>query len=139
MILTSWKEIASRLNCAVRTAQRWERNGLPVSRPIPGRRGHVTADAEMLESWLRDSVFWRRKDVVRLSEIQRSRILRAQAKHSRETLHETMASLTRQAELLRITANASVERLAKIGPGRTGINGKSRSNRSASQIHRPIC
>jgi len=120
MILTSWKEIASRLNCAVRTAQRWERNGLPVSRTIPGRRGYVTADAEMLESWLRDSVFWRRKDLVRLSEIQRCRILRAHAKHSRETLHEKMASLTRQAELLRITANTSVERLAKIGPGRTG-------------------
>jgi len=125
MILTSWKEIASRLNCAVRTAQRWERNGLPVSRPIPGRRGYVTADAEMLESWLRDSVFWRRKDFVRLSEIQRSRMLRAQAKHSREALHEKLASLMRQTELLRIAANKSVQRLAKIGPSRSG-NGDQR-------------
>jgi len=119
MILTSWKEIASRLKCAVRTAQRWERNGLPVNRPIPGRRGYVTADAEMLESWLRDSVFWRRRDFAGLSEIQRSRALRAQAKHSREALHQNMTSLTRQAELLRITANKSVQRLAKIGPPRS--------------------
>ena len=34
MILTSWKEIASHLNYAVRTAQRWEQHGLPVRRPI---------------------------------------------------------------------------------------------------------
>lgn len=101
MILTSWKEIASHLNCAVRTAQRWERNGLPVRRPIPGHRGYVNADDEMLDSWLRDSVFWRTKDFVRLGEIQRSRALRAEARRSREILRENMALLTRQAELLR--------------------------------------
>ena len=101
MILTSWKEIASRLNCAVRTAQRWERNGLPVSRPNPGRRGYVTADADMLDSWLRDSVFWRGNDLVRLREIQRSRALRAKVRYSREILRDNMASLRTQAELLR--------------------------------------
>jgi len=101
MILTSWKEIASRLNCAVRTAQRWERNGLPVNRPIPGRRGHVTANAEMLDSWLCDSVFWRSNDFACLREIQRSRALRSEVRHSRETLRENMASLRRQTALLR--------------------------------------
>jgi|SRR5215472_5216845 len=101
MILTSWKEIASRLNCAVRTAQRWERNGLPVSRPIPGRRGYVRADAELLDSWLRDGAFWRRNDFVRLGEIERSRALRAESRHSREILRANLASLRRKAELLR--------------------------------------
>ena len=101
MILTGWKEIASHLNCAVRTVQRWERNGLPVNRPIPGRRGHVTADAEMLDSWFRDTAFWRRNDFVRLDEIDRARALRAEARHSRETLRENMASLKKQTELLR--------------------------------------
>src|SRR5215469_8032724 len=101
MNLTSWKEIASRLNCAVRTAQRWERNGLPVSRPNPGRRGYVTADAEMLDSWLRDSAFWRRNDFARLREIQRSRALRAKVRYSREILRDNMASLRTKAELLR--------------------------------------
>lgn len=100
MILTSWKEIASHLNCAVRTAQRWEQHGLPVRRPIPGRRGYVTADAELLDSWLRDSAFWRLNDFVRLGEVQRSRALRAEAGHSRDLLRKNMASLRREAELL---------------------------------------
>jgi phage terminase Nu1 subunit (DNA packaging protein) len=101
MILTSWKEIASRLNCTVRTAQRWERHGLPVSRPVPGRRGHVTADPEMLESWLRGSAFWRRKDFAFLNEVQRARTLRADARLSRERLQTNMALLKRQANSMR--------------------------------------
>ena len=48
MMLTSWKEIASHLNCAVRTAQRWERHGLPVRRPIPGRWGMLPLIAKCL-------------------------------------------------------------------------------------------
>ena len=118
MILTSWKEIASHLKCAVRTAQRWERNGLPVNRPIPGRRGHVTADAETLASWFRDTAFWRRNAFVRLGEIDRARALRAEARHSRETLRENMASLKRQTELLRRRIAAKpAQRVNKIGSG----------------------
>jgi len=118
MILTSWKEIASRLKSAVRTAQRWEQNGLPVNRPIPGRRAHVNADAEMLDSWLRDSMFWRCNAFVRLGEIHRARALRAEARHSRETLRENMASLKRQTELLRRRIAAKpAQRVNKIGSG----------------------
>jgi hypothetical protein len=52
--LQSWKEIASELNCGVRTAQRWERTlGMPVRR-IGNGRGHVVAFNDELQRWLRD-------------------------------------------------------------------------------------
>lgn len=100
MILTSWKEIASRLHCAVRTAQRWERNGLPVNRPLPGRRSCVTADAESLDSWLRNDAFGHRDDLGRLGDILRSRQLRSQSKHARDLLRKNLALLRGQRELL---------------------------------------
>ena len=101
MILTSWKHIASHLHCAVRTAQRWERNGLPVNRPHPGRRSYVVANAELLDSWLSDTVFWNRNDLDRLAVIQRSRELRGEAKYARQVLRQNMALLRGQAECLR--------------------------------------
>jgi hypothetical protein len=49
--LTSWKEIASFLGIAVRTAQLWERErNLPVRR-LPGGRGRVLASAAELGRW----------------------------------------------------------------------------------------
>jgi len=101
MILMSWKQIACHLNCAVRTAQRWERDGLPVARPFPGRRSYVTADAEMLESWVRDGVFRQNQHFDRLKEVQRSRKLRAEARHSREILRKNMLLLSGRAAYLR--------------------------------------
>jgi hypothetical protein len=54
--LQTWKEIASELNCGVRTAQRWERTlGLPVRRLGKGPRSHVVAFKDELQRWLRDS------------------------------------------------------------------------------------
>jgi hypothetical protein len=54
--LQTWKEIASELNCGVRTAQRWERTlGLPVRRLGKGSRGRVVAFKDELQRWLRDS------------------------------------------------------------------------------------
>jgi hypothetical protein len=53
--LQTWKEIASELNCGVRTAQRWERTlGLPVRRLGKGSRGRVVAFKDELHRWLRD-------------------------------------------------------------------------------------
>lgn len=50
--LTSWKEIAERLQVTVRTAQEWEKNrGLPVRRP-PGGRGRVFMRVHEFEEWL---------------------------------------------------------------------------------------
>jgi len=54
--LQTWKEIASYLNCGVRTVQRWERTlGLPVRRLGKGPLGRVVAFKDDLERWLRDN------------------------------------------------------------------------------------
>jgi len=77
MLLTGWKEIAVQLRCGVRTVQRWEKLGLPVTR-AGGRtsgRGLVVADSERLESWVHSrSVRLMRSDVV--ANLERARSLR---------------------------------------------------------------
>jgi hypothetical protein len=50
--LNSWKEIAGYLGRTVRTVQRWERNGLPVRRPLPHRRSAVMAIPEEIDRWI---------------------------------------------------------------------------------------
>ena len=62
MILRGWKEIAAHLGSGVRTAQRWQNEGLPVRRPTKGPRSHVIADSEDLDSWRLKGPFWRTKD-----------------------------------------------------------------------------
>jgi hypothetical protein len=53
-LLSSWKEIASYLDCDVRTAHRWEKEyGLPVHRLGQGSRARVFAYEHELEAWLR--------------------------------------------------------------------------------------
>lgn len=54
MILEGWKDVAKHLGCGVRTAQRWERLGMPVRRPGSGRRSAVLAISEELDAWLND-------------------------------------------------------------------------------------
>ena len=54
MILAGWKEIAKHLRCGVRTVQRWEQRGLPVHRPLPGKRSHVIAYSDELDWFVRD-------------------------------------------------------------------------------------
>lgn len=53
MILKSWKDIAEYLGCGVRTAQRWEKLGMPVRRPRKGIRSAAVALSEELEGWLK--------------------------------------------------------------------------------------
>ena len=52
MILTGWKEIAKYLRYGVRTVQRWDREGLPVTRINQSRRSPVVADSEELDGWI---------------------------------------------------------------------------------------
>jgi hypothetical protein len=54
-LLNSWKEIASYLGRGVRTAQRWEKYGLPVRRLAPGPRASVIADAREIDSWIQSA------------------------------------------------------------------------------------
>jgi len=93
MILTGWKEIGGHLRCAARTAQRWERCGLPVKRPIPGRRSHVIAESELLDAWLRDTEFRRNQDFDHLTHIHRGRTLRAEVQQSRQKMLAKVAAL----------------------------------------------
>ena len=50
-VLNGWKDIARHLGRGVRTAQRWERWGLPIHRPKGRLRGAVFAFAEQLDQW----------------------------------------------------------------------------------------
>ena len=52
MILTGWKEISKHLRYGLRTVQRWERNGLPVTRVTNSLRSPVVADSEELDAWI---------------------------------------------------------------------------------------
>jgi hypothetical protein len=54
-LLNTWKEIASYLGRGVRTAQRWERHGLPVRRVAPGPRASVIADSRDIDAWLQSA------------------------------------------------------------------------------------
>src|SRR5215469_15944828 len=50
-LLSGWKEIAEHLRLNVRTAQRWERLGLPVRRPYDSACSPVIADSEEIDQW----------------------------------------------------------------------------------------
>src|SRR5262245_26059130 len=52
VIPTGWKEIARHLACGVRTAQRWEREGLPVKRLTNSSHSPVVAESHKLDSWI---------------------------------------------------------------------------------------
>ena len=115
VILTGWKEIASRLRSGMRTVQRWERAGLPVSRPFPGSRSPVIADSELLDTWMRNSAFRRTQDFGLLDHIQRTRELRAETQRERQLLHERMKALRQEMAAVR----ATIEQLQRShGDGR---------------------
>ena len=52
MFLNGWKEISNHLQRGVRSAQRWERLGLPVTRINNTVRSPVIARSEDLDQWL---------------------------------------------------------------------------------------
>ena len=93
MILNGWKEIAHYLGCGMRTAQRWELNGLPVLRPVPGKRSHVLVNSEQMDLWmshrqLRPETWAERKET-----LQRAQKLRAEVQQARHDLHLNMDAL----------------------------------------------
>ena len=90
VVLSGWKDIADYLRCSIRTAQRWEDSGLPISRPLPGRRSHVVAAAAELDLWLRDGAAWRRRNRDLLARLEYSRKIRADVQKARQTLRETL-------------------------------------------------
>lgn len=95
VILSGWKAIAEYLDSGIRTVQRWERYGLPVHRPIPGRRRHVIAHSEQIDRWIagRTKRAPGRTDSDLLNNLAKARQLRAEMKHAREELRLKMAAL----------------------------------------------
>jgi hypothetical protein len=128
VILTGWKEIASHLRCGIRTAQRWEHEGLPVKRVTRTRRSPVVADSDELDAWtLRNPAFLGTVGTPeRRATIQRARDLRAEAQRVREKLRLTMADLRNEVASIR-DKELQIEKglyerrrsKAKLGPGFT--------------------
>ncbi len=104
MVLSGWKEVACYLHSAVRTIQRWERYGLPISRPTPGGRGQVMAESTDIDLWLRERVFRHNQGSSRLLNVERARQLRVAVQSARHTLHQKMSALRREVEMVRTTA-----------------------------------
>ena len=94
MILSGWKVIAEYLDSGIRTVQRWERNGLPVHRPIPSRRSHVIAHSEEIDRWIKGRTTGDRgTDSDLLNNLAKSRELVGEIKRAREELRLKMAAL----------------------------------------------
>lgn len=96
MILSGWKEIAHHLRCGVRSAQRWERLGLPIKRLSGSRRGIVIADSEQLDSWRRYNAFWRTKNLDILANVERAKQLRKEIREAVELLRSRREALRKE-------------------------------------------
>jgi phage terminase Nu1 subunit (DNA packaging protein) len=104
VILSGWKSIAEHLRCGVRTVQRWEDAGLPISRPYPGRRSHVVADSQELDLWLRHGAAMRGQNSDLIARLDRSRKMRADVEKSRKTLRERLNILRNEVAPQQATA-----------------------------------
>ena len=94
MLLNGWKEISNYVQRGVRTAQRWECLGLPVTRINDSVRSPVIALSEELDQW-----------ITRLSKSDpQALVLREIAETTRARLHKQVDVLKRrQEELIRAT------------------------------------
>ncbi|HUO27382.1 MAG TPA: hypothetical protein VMU61_17060 [Candidatus Aquilonibacter sp.] len=105
-LLSGWKEIAEHLHLTVRTAQRWERLGLPVRRVSDSACSPVVAIPDELELWARtrnvkeDAALPASNGflVTRLAELRQ---VQRRARRTTQQLLSEIASLgTRQQELI---------------------------------------
>jgi len=98
VILSGWKSIAEYLGCGVRTAQRWERNGLPVNRPTPGFRAHVVAHSEGIDRWIQRRASRAQGEIAsRLTiSLEKAQKLTREFQLAREELHRKMAALKKE-------------------------------------------
>jgi hypothetical protein len=116
-LLSGWKEIAEHLHLNVRTAQRWERLGLPVRRVSDSPCSPVVALPDELELWARTRdakadaalLVSNRSLVTRLSELRGNHV---KARHETKKLLSEISSLESEQKklLLRIKSNLSPTR-----------------------------
>lgn len=104
IVLSGWKEIALYLRCGVRTVQRWEGYGLPIHRPISGKRAHVIAYTDELDWWARDHKPKAVPAHVGVS-VSQARKLREQARKMRAELRVRIRTLRQ--EMARLRGNRS--------------------------------
>jgi hypothetical protein len=71
-----------------------------VKRPLRGRRSHVIADSEQVDSWRFNGVLWRKGTEHILENVERARELRIEVQRARTDLHQKMAALREQLALL---------------------------------------
>ena len=96
VILSGWKAIANYLDSGVRTVQRWEQQGMPVNRPIPGRRSHVIAHSEQIDRWIEGRTTRGGPDSDLLSNLAKSRELIREIKAAREELRMKVSALRKE-------------------------------------------
>lgn len=125
-LLCGWKEIAEYMHLTVRTAQRWQRVGLPVRRAYESQRSPVLAAQHELEQWLSMRETRRRR---RPSESQRRlvsefRELRSAQRRThrvtRTLVHEvTQLRMEQQRliDLIRANLTATVPPFGRCAPG----------------------
>lgn len=101
VILRGWKQIADHIGTGVRTAQRWEQQGLPVRRPTRGPRSHVIAASEELDSWVRKGPYWRTKRFDFLEVVERNEELRKELVAGLANLQSRMNALQKEVAALR--------------------------------------
>lgn len=94
MILTGWKEISKHLRYGIRTVQRWEDNGLPVTHVNNGPRSPVVADSEELDAWILHRIKLPPGAPRKTTDnLQRARDLRRQAQEIKKQLRASMNDL----------------------------------------------
>jgi len=125
-LLSGWKEIAEHLHLGVRTAQRWERLGLPVRRVSDSPCSPVVAIPDELELWARTrdvkadaALLASNKPLVaRLSELRETQF--RTRRRTRKLLAEITSLADQQRKLLG-SIRANLTRTAESGNGQPEI------------------
>jgi len=97
-LLSGWKEIAEHLHLGVRTAQRWERLGLPVRRVSESGCSPVVAIPDELELWARRRDAKSDADVIAAKQSRAKRS--AELRQSHIKTHRRTRTLLRQLSAL---------------------------------------
>jgi len=135
-LLSGWKEIAEHLHLGVRTAQRWERLGLPVRRVSDSPCSPVVAIPDELELWARTRIV--KEDaaalasnrflVTRLSELREAQL--QTRRQTRKLLADINSLAAKQRELLNsIQANLLSPRTAEPKNGQSKTQTCARTRR----------
>jgi len=138
--LSGWKEIAEHLHLGVRTAQRWERLGLPVRRVSDSPCSPVVALPDELELWARTrdvkqdaaSLASNKFLVSRLTELRETHF---RTRRKTRKLLTDINSLGAEQKKLLALIQASLNPAGTIG----SRNGKRKSNpHPRSEVRKPL-